>query len=194
MLRRLHAPFIATGAAGCLLIAALAGCLSAPNYHYYTLDMRSSGEAASMPRPHSILVDRVRPAEALAPADIMIQKSPTEVEYYAGHQWVASLGQLVGEKLQVEFGPPDDSRENLLLQGEILAFEQVDRPGGADARVKLAISLRKEGSRRLDPPLLRKVYETSVSADAPRPAEIVRALSEAVEEIAVLIVRDAGKL
>jgi len=112
------------------------GCTSTPAPRYYTLDMTPSTQREL---PCNIMVDRLRPAESLVRSDILIHKTPTQVEYYALDRWAASLGELVAHKLNAEFGPIDEQRETIFLTGEILAFEQVDVPGGAQAHINIEV-------------------------------------------------------
>ena len=64
-----------------LLIVAMGvvGCTHVATPRYYTLDMTSSGTAVSK---YNIEIEQLRPNEALARADILIQTSPVEIEYY----------------------------------------------------------------------------------------------------------------
>lgn len=172
-------------------VAAAAGCMSAPPPRYYTLDMRASGGVKPAIR---IVVDRLQPAEALVRQEIMIQTTPTQVEYYAADQWAASVSELVSRKLEAEFGAPGDGARTVLLSGSILDFEQVDVPGGAEGYVKLAAAFHNGGGSRYDTPLLEKAYEARVPADAPTAEAVVRALSQALAGIAAEIARDADAL
>lgn len=174
-----------------LLFLLMAGCKSAPPTKYYTLDMTPSGAIA--PAVH-LIVDRIVVGEALSRRDIMIKEGPTKIEYYATDQWAAGLDEMVRQKLEEEFGRAPSSQRTLVLTGEVLAFEQIDTPGGADAHVKLSVELRDEQTSRHDAPLLQKAYEARKKADTERPQDVVRALSQLVENIAAEIVKDAQAL
>ncbi|MBI3119969.1 MAG: membrane integrity-associated transporter subunit PqiC [Candidatus Hydrogenedentes bacterium] len=172
-------------------LLALAGCKSAPPTKYYTLNMETSGRAQT---PVNVVVSRVQVGEALSRRDIMIKQSPTQVEYYATNQWAAGLDELVRQKLQEEFGVPREGRPGLVLIATLLACEQIDVPGGADARVKLTAELRREEASRYDAPLLTKIYEARKKADTERPADVVQALSDLIEKIAEEIAQDTAAL
>lgn len=171
-------------------LALTAGCATrAPETRFYTLDMRPTGGAVSE-RP--IRVDRLLTAEPLAKRNILIQKSPTEVEYYALDEWAAGVAELVGKKLEAEFGEGDAAIAPLLLYGTVLDFEQVDRAGGADAHARIDIAVRTERASRYDPPLFERVYVAEVPMDRAGPKAAAEALSRAVEQIAALLVADLG--
>ena len=176
--------------AATLAVALIPGCASAPAPRFYTLDMTSSGGAASTV---NIQVDRFRAAEPVARSEIMIATSPTEIEYYAADTWVANVGTLVAEKLQAEFGSPDPARETVILSGEILRFGQVDTAAGADAHVRIAVTAASPGSRRTDPPQLEKTYEVRAPAASSAAPDVVQALSVAVETVAAQIASDLAK-
>jgi len=172
-------------------LALLAGCASAPPTRYYTLDMTASGRAEPVV---NLTVDRIRPTEALARKQILVKKSPTEIEYYAVDEWAAGLDELVAEKLAAEFGPKEEGRKTIAVSGTILAFEQLDRPDGVEVRVKLDLALREENDGQYADPLLEKTYETGQPAAGPNAVAVVTALSKCLEEIAVQLAADAGAL
>ncbi len=172
-----------------LLLLCCSGCLSTPEARYYTLDMQSSGKAATT--MVNLEVERIQVTEALARTDILIKKSATEIEYYALDRWAARLDELLAEKLQAEFGPTEAKRDTYLVRGKLLACEQVDTPAGAMAHVKLALVVQKD---RNEVPVLKKVYEAHKTADAATAAAVVRALSVCVEDIAATLVEDIQAL
>lgn len=178
---------------GCCIAAGLAitGCASSAPAEYFTLDMRPSGAPAA---PMNIEVGMISITEPLVQSNLLIKKSPTQVERYAMHQWAGGLDEMLKEKLANEFGPRAASDRTLTLTGDLLAFEQVDVADGAEAHVKLAAELREAGKSRYTPALLKKTYDISVPAKAPEANEAVIALSRAVEQLAAQIVADASKL
>ena len=174
---------------GLLPALCLGACSTTPPTNYYTLEMVHSG----LTQPSvNLLVSRISVGEALSRRDIMIKESPTKIEYYATTQWAAGLDEMVREKLEEEFGPRVAGRPSFSLTGHIQAFEQIDTPGGADARVKLLVELREEQASRHDPPLLLKTYEAQKKAATARPEDVVHALSQLVETIAASIAEDAA--
>jgi ABC-type uncharacterized transport system auxiliary subunit len=171
-------------------LALAAGCVSAPNTRYYTLDMSPAGEGSSI----NLVVDRLQATEALTRKNILIKNTPTRIEYYAADEWAADVAEMVTHKLESEFGPRLEDRPTLILSGSILAFEQVDMDAGAQAHARIAVELREERGSRLDQPLLAKTYEAQLPAQSPEPNAVVVALGQALEQIAVEIMADAARL
>jgi ABC-type uncharacterized transport system auxiliary subunit len=172
-----------------LLVAA--GCATVKGVRYYTLDMKPTG---ATPSAVNLSVDYFRVAEALARRNLLIMKKPTQIEYYAVDQWAAGIEEIVAEKLNAEFGPKQDGRKAILVSGTILAFEQVDTPGGVDAYIKLSALFRDGDATRYDTPLLEKTYEIRQPASANNAPSVVLALSECLAKIAHEMVTDAGTL
>ena len=174
-----------------MLIASITGCASAPKARYYTVNMTPSAKQAGK---HNIDVDRLRTAESLAKRNILVKKTATELEYYASDEWVASLGDIVREKLEAEFGEDVHARKTYLLDGEILSFQQEDTATGADAYIKLSISIREANGSRYEQPLFEHVYEARVTAGAATPVAVVEALGKGLEAIAADIVAEVNQL
>ncbi len=168
------------------------GCATEPLApKYYTLDFRPSGKALNL---CPLRVERLDAAEPLERSAILIQATPVEVEYYARDYWAAPVAELAAQKLQAEFGDPA-TPEALQVSGTVLAFEQADlEDGSAQAHVKLAIKIRAPGAGPKEHPLLERTYEASIPAAAPQPAEVAKALSRAMEDLAVQIAADAASL
>ncbi|MFV2072748.1 MAG: ABC-type transport auxiliary lipoprotein family protein [Thermoanaerobaculales bacterium] len=169
----------------------LAACASAPKIDYYTLAMEPSGQT---PTTDNLVVERLRTTEALGRNQILISTSPTRIEYYATDHWAGSVAELVRQKLEVEFGPPVEGHRRLTISGTILAFEQVDRAGGAEGRLKLHIEVHDPAGEQPENPLLEKTYEVSRRASRPSPAAVVEALSQCVEQAAQEIAADVSSL
>jgi uncharacterized lipoprotein YmbA len=172
-------------------VCALCACASAPKIDYYTLNMEPSGGVDPVA---NLSVERFRTTEALARNQIMVVASPTRIEYYATDQWAGSLGELVQQKLEAEFGPSVEGRKNLVLSGQVVSFEQVDRPGGLEARVKLDITVRDAGTPRYQPPLFAKSYEATRAVAGSGADAVVADLSRCLERIAAEIAADVAKL
>lgn len=172
----------------CAALTLAAGCATTTVVHYYTLDMASSGHTAAAV---NVAIDRLRCAEPLVRKEILIKKTPTEIEYYASDQWAAGVDEMVSEKLQEEFGPPLESRKTILISGQIQAFEQIDTEGAPEAHVKLTVEFRAD---RYGETLLTKVYETRAPATDNSASAVVAGLSQALEQIAGQIAGDAAKL
>ena len=142
----------------------------------------------------NLIVKRVRTSEALSRAQIMIQASPTKIEYYATDQWAGTLSELVEQKLTAEFGPPVEGRRTLDLVVMVLSCEQVDVVGGAEARMKLAVTMTDRAGDRSGQPLFEKTYDASSPASHPSAEAVVQSLSVCAEEIAAKIATDASSI
>jgi len=176
-----------------LLLAGIAGCSTTPAPKYFTLDMTPSGSAQA---PRVAAVARLHEAESLARHELLIQRSPTEVEYYALDQWAAALGELVSQKLEAEFAAGGAGREHadLAVSGEIVNFGQVDTAGGAEALARISVEVRFEEQSRYDEALLRKTYEARIPCDEKSPGAVVRSLSRCLEKIAAEMAVDIGEV
>ena len=164
-------------------------CASAPKINYYSLGMESSGEVEMAV---NLKVERLRTTEALGRSQLMVRSTATRVEYYAVDQWAGGIGELVQQKLAAEFGPPVEGRKTLAVSGLVVACEQVDGPGGSEARVQLEIVIREAAEARYRPPLLEKTYQASRSVARSNAESVVDALSRCVAEIASEIAADVA--
>ncbi len=173
------------------LAAVAAGCASAPDARYYTLDMNRSGEA--LPTVN-LEVEALRAADTLTRPQIMIQASPTRVEYYAVDQWAGSLSELVTRKLRTELGPPEEGRRTMAVSGTLLECGQVDVAGGAEAELQLRLTVRDAQEAVSGRPLLERTYSCRRRADAVHPEAVAVALSRCLETIAAELAVDAGTL
>jgi hypothetical protein len=124
----------------------------------------------------------------------MILASPTRIDYYATNHWAGSVGELVQQKLAAEFGQPVEGRKAFIVSGKVLACEQVERPGVAEAHVKLEIVIRDAEVPRYQPPALEKSYSSSRSVSGSSPESVVQELSHCLEEIAAEIAADVSTL
>ncbi len=168
----------------------LAACASAPVIHYHTLDMAPSGRS---PAAVALRVRGFRTTEALGRRQILIQTSPTEIEYYATDQWAGDVGELVTQKLSAELGPAPPDARVMAVAGTVIDCGQVDRPGGgAAARLTLEVTIRDPTHQRSQPPLLVKTYTCERPAEQATPDAVARALSRCVEEIAAELAGDAA--
>jgi uncharacterized lipoprotein YmbA len=173
------------------LILVLVSCASAPDLDYYTLDMSSSGKAASN---IDLEVGRFVVSQEIDRAQIVIQQSPTRIQFYATDRWASGLGEMVQRKLAAEFGPVVGGRRSLIVSGRVVALEQVDSPSGPQALARLEIAIRDGGAKHYEAPLLEKTYEARRAADANSVDAVVQALSRAIEAIAAEIATDAAGL
>jgi ABC-type uncharacterized transport system auxiliary subunit len=174
-----------------LIVCVACGCASAPKIDYYTLGMESSGRSEPTV---NLSVERFRSTEALGRSQIMVLETPTRVDYYATDHWAGSIGELVQRKLAAEFGPSIDGRKTLIVSGIVLACEQVERPGGADARVELEVVVRDAELPRYRPPVLERSYSATRAVSKSDPGSVVEQLTRCVEEIAAEIASDVSSL
>ncbi len=158
-----------------------AGCSSSPPMDYYTLSMEPSGGAEP---GFNVTVERLLTTEPLARQQILIAASSTRIEYYARANWAASVGELVQRKLQAELGRPREGRPGYVLSGTVTAAEQVDVPGGAEARLEIQAVIREAGSMRYQEPRLVQTFAATQPAAAARPGAVVEALSVCAERVA----------
>lgn len=171
-----------------LLALTSMGCVSVPEIDYFTLDLRSSGQ---IQEGFTIVKMRIRTGEAVSRPEIMIRMSPTQIEYYATQRWAAGLDEQVSEKLKAELGgQPSAGALRVDIEGEILAFEQVDTVEGADAHVKLDFTFTIRAGDSGEETEISRIYETTIAADARNAAAVVRALSRATEMLAVQMAED----
>jgi len=173
------------------LMLVLSSCASTPDLDYYTLDMSPSGTVET---DLNLQVARFAISERIDRTQIVIQQSPTRIDYYSKDRWASSVGEMVEHKLAVEFGPAVDGRRTLTVSGNIVALEQVDSPSGPQATVRLEVAIRDGGAKGYETPLLEKTYETTRAADTNSVDAVVQALSRAIEAIAAEITTDAAGL
>ena len=137
-------------------------------------------------------------AEALSGRELLIQTSPTEIEYYAAAQWVASLDELVGDKLAAEFPAPEDARYVLDLSATIKNFEQVEAGGSVEAyaRIEIDARLEEKGAQRGTVlGRIEKTYEARVPLTAGDGLRgLAEGLSRCVEKIAAELAADVAGL
>ena len=173
------------------LLLVLISCASAPSLDYYAVDMtRSAAGGESV----NLAVGRFSVSDKLDRHQIVIQESPTRIAYYATDRWASSIGEMVEQKLAAEFGPVDGTLRSLIVEGRILAFEQVDSAAGPVAKASLDVIIREGESKRYEAPLLEKSYTVERPASEDSVDAVVRALSRALEEIAAEIAEDAAGL
>jgi len=172
------------------VVVAFSGCSTTPPA-YYTLDMRPSGTTESVA---NLSVGSIVIADAIAQRNVLIRKSPTEVEYYAVGEWAGSVDELIREKLEAEFGGPVAERRTLVLTGRLLNFGQVDAPEGAVAHLKIAVEARETGKSRYSPALLSKTYDITHPAAESSANGVAAALSRCVEKLAAALVADTAGL
>jgi uncharacterized lipoprotein YmbA len=174
-----------------VLVVLLTACASSPDLEYYTIDMGESGGAQTGVH---LRVEHFSVSEKLDRSQIVIQVSPTRIEYYSHARWAAGVGEMVRQKLAAEFGSPVEGRRAFAVRGRVVAFEQVDGRQGPRVRVRLEIQLHEAGPEGSDDPLIDASYETERPAEEDGVDAVVQALSRALEDIAADIAEDVRGL
>ena len=163
------------------------GCVTPPKTHLYTLDMTPSGKVHPEVTIH---IESLRASEMLARRNLLIRKTPTEVEYYAGACWASAINELVSQKLQGEFGDKTKETRTVLVWGTLLECGQEDHPENIKAHLRLKLAFRYEGTSRYDTPLFEKTYDVSAPVVPATPDKVAATLTQCLEEVAVQIATD----
>ncbi len=162
-----------------------------PEVQLYTIDMTSSGKVQCK---HNVSFERIQPNDSLTRADILIVRDETVVDRYPHDRWASGLAELVPEKLTAEFGRSQEGRKTVLVTGAISGFEQIENGGaGRAALVKLNLVLRWADVAD-DTPVLRKPYEATAPIEGDGAHAAVKALSRALEDVALKIADDIDAL
>lgn len=177
-----------------LLLAAIAvalagACVSTPETDLYTLDMTSSGAAEP---GVNVKVEPLGAVDPLERPELLVQATPTRLEYYAVDQWAGDLGDLVRRKLEAELGPPVEGRPEYTVFGTVLSFQEVDgtRP---KALAEIHLGVRDDEALRYEEPIFEATYRVERPLEEAGADGLVRALSRAVEEIAAEFASDLAE-
>jgi ABC-type uncharacterized transport system auxiliary subunit len=152
--------------------------------------MRPSGKAKPRVNLH---IESLGESEALARKAILIKKRPTQIEYYTLDQWTGTLGAIVTQKLETEFGPRIDGAKTIVLTGAILDFGQVDVPEGAQVCARRGVEFHEKGASRHTEALDKRTYERVLPAGDRTAATVVEALSRCMESITADMASDTAK-
>ena len=175
--------------ATCFTLVVL-GCVTTPKTHLYTLAMAPSGKVHSAVTIH---IESLRASEMLARRNLLIRKSPTEIEYYAGAHWASAVNELVTQKLQAEFGDELMDTRTALMWGTLLECGQEDYPEGIQAHLRMQLAFRYEGTSRYDTPLFEKTYDVKAPVSPATPDKVAEALTQCLEQMAIQIADDVAK-
>jgi uncharacterized lipoprotein YmbA len=169
-----------------LVVIVAAACTSTPDIHYYTLDLRASGEART---ECPVTMERFRVSDPLARSQILVQAAPTRIEYYATDEWAGNLGAMVAKKLGAELGADGHAEPAFQVGGTVLECGQVDAGDATEARMALQIIARTMDGQVV----LKRVYHHTESARGASAAAVVEALSRAAEAIATDLAEDLDR-
>lgn len=176
-----------------MIVAVLAGCASAPQYRYYTIDM---GKSAQIDAPVRVLGVNLRVNEALARPEILVRTSSTQIEYYALDRWASGLEEQIAEKLKTEFAGASADKPGCEISGRLMAFEQIDTAAGPEVRIKLDMEVdqRHAPPAAQDAVYWQRLYTVSRPMSSSGAAAAVEALSRATEEIAAQLAADLAQV
>jgi len=167
------------------------GCISAPSFHYYTLD--NSFKPPINENPLCLQVSSIRLAEPLKRKEIMVRKNSVQVEYYSVHLWASSLEELLTNKLNQSFlcQQSEKTTPDYYLHIDVLNFEEVEKPTLPYTNVKFAVQF-------LDPTNMAvlgyKIYTTEKECNDKKVTELVKTFSSSVDEIIEKIYNDAKNI
>ena len=156
-----------------VMIAVVAGCASVPKYRYYTIDMRPGAKLEPAVQIDSVRIDVT---QALKRPEILIRTAPTQIDYCALDRWASGLDQQIAEKLLTEVAQAPETAPHLNVDGNLMAFDQVDLPSGAEVHIKLEVHVASLQ--------FQKMYSHTEPASASSAQASVDALSRATEAIA----------
>ncbi len=145
------------------LLTLPAACRHAPVTHYYVLDGPMDGPHRGNPVPaRDGLAIGVAPFVVDPPYDqdrlvYRLGKDAAEVRFYSYHRWAAPLSRMLPLAVARAFGgaaglssiePAAPGRDYpAVLEGRLIALEEIDTPGGQTSRVQFELTLRGEDGR-----------------------------------------------
>jgi len=181
-------------------LALLGGCgvsigpKEIPEVTYYHLTM---SEPASAPVRYDLVL-AVRPFSqepALDRDGIRYRESDVEGGYYRSHQWAEPVYSMVRGALQADLAGSGMFKQvvlldqsgyaDVMLAGEVIRFEEEDRPDGWFGVVEVAVDiLRRDdsetGEEGGDRVVLSRRYRGEARAEGSAVSDVVRALSRAL--------------
>ncbi|HOK09525.1 MAG TPA: ABC-type transport auxiliary lipoprotein family protein [Candidatus Hydrogenedens sp.] len=168
------------------------GCISAPPLHYYTLEW-SLKHQQDTSQPLWLQVASIKLAEPLKRKEIMIRKSPVEIEYYSTHLWASSLEELLTHKINQSFMCENLSKNtpDVYLHIDVLNFEVVEMSPQINVDVKFVVQFLNPENMKL---ITQKVYAVEKQPADKDVKEVVKTLSLCVDEIIDNIYKDATHL
>jgi ABC-type uncharacterized transport system auxiliary subunit len=167
-------------------LAMLSACLGrVPPTTYYRL--AAPALRPQEPYPYRVAVMRFRAAPPYQQSDLLYRPSAFEVASYGSSRWEATPAEMLTERFYEALRGSHLFREvtlrglsggaDLLLQGRVTRFEEVDSPQGAFAELAVEVELTcLRGART--------VWQGELSARTPMaertPDELARAMSESL--------------
>lgn len=142
------------GVALALLVLSAAGCGSAPRTSHYTIEYAPPAGAASASTGSQLGVALPRASHLLRQDRIVYFTGPNEMNFYEYHRWAEPpnfmLQSLLIRQLRAaglfDNIVPYRAQKGLdyVLQGRLLAMEEVDSPNGITARFGLELELVRQ--------------------------------------------------
>jgi len=183
-----------------VLALLVAACSGVPPTHFYVLEPQDGVRATA----GDGLRVGVRPFEVDPPYDqqriaYRIGVGSPEIRFYAYHQWAAPPARLMAGRvaagLAVAEGigsiePLRSAHEyDAVLEGRILALEEIDEPDGQHVRVTIALALHPRAAAG---PVWSYRLEAQGVTTAREVGGVVEAMNEALERALADAARDLG--
>jgi ABC-type uncharacterized transport system auxiliary subunit len=170
-----------------------------PDIHYYLIDYPVSEETGETGRKYTITlgVERFDAAPLYEDERLVYRDSPYEGKYYHYHRWISSPEELITEKVIEQLNAshlfhqvvafPKISQVDFVLQGSIKALEEWDENDRWFARVKLSFDLIDRNTGQV---AWRKTFEQQNPVAQKTPAEVVKGINIAVQQIIVMVAKE----
>jgi len=181
--------------AALLVTLGLTACSSSPPVRYYQLAPQG---APAVPGTSGgglrlgVEPFRVDPPYDQARIVYRVASKPNEVGFYAYHRWDSPLSgmlarasaRLLGERPGVAIAEPadPDGAYDLVVQGRLLALEEVDLPGREQAHVELELILQNPRAAAPGAELWRGRFEATKDGDAEDVAGVVDLMESALAD------------
>lgn len=183
---------------GALIAVLLAGCAHVPVTHYYVLDLHARPSSPPGPSPErdglevGVLPFRVDPPYDQDRIVYRVGHDSAEIGFYPYDRWAMPLSRLLplavagvlGRAAGITSMEPSapGRRYTALLEGRLVALEEIDTPGGQSMRLQLDLSLRGQDGTVLWSEGLSTMRDAKVD-DVGEVAEAMRAaLGSALED------------
>ncbi len=177
---------------GCLfLLSSLAGCISGPSLHYYTLE--NTIKPLENTTPLCLQVSSIRLAESLKRKEIMVRKNSVQVDYYSVHLWASSLEELISNKMNQTFlcHQSEKKAPDYYLHIDVLNFEEMETPTFPIANVKFIVQFLNPANMEV---LIQKIYSIEKQSPNKEVPELVKTFSSCVDEVINKIYTDAKNI
>ena len=183
------------------LVLTLLACSSPPRVRYYLLRPPEGERSTTESRTGYLLsVGRFAIDPAYGGSRLVYQTSPYELAFYNYHQWASPPEEQVRRVLALHLErsglfrevllTPGAPRGEYLLTGEIRRLCEEDEGEHWYASLVLALQVVRTGDGKV---IWSRVFRKRVPAENRSPVGIVRALSEALDQVAQELVDELGR-